>query len=67
MFSKKELIIFAAGAEAFHTLSHVVIQCTDILPITIYSIQWTPALNILGIVVNAAVTVALLRWASKTK
>lgn len=67
MFGKKEWILFFAGAEAFHTLSHILISFTDTLPVKFYSIEWTQQLNMYGIVINALVTVALLWWYAKTK
>lgn len=67
MWTKKDIIIFLAGAEAFHTLSHIVINFSGLLPITLFSITWTQSLNMLGIVINALITVGLLWWASKLK
>lgn len=68
MFKKKrENLIFLAGAETFHTLSHIVINFTDTLPIRVYSIVWDQQLNLIAIAVNAVVTVGLFWWISKTK
>lgn len=67
MFNKRETIIFFAGAEAFHTLSHILFAFTGTLPIRIFSFNWTGQLNSAGIVINALVTAALLWWASKEK
>ncbi len=66
MLSKREWIAFAAGAEAFHTLSHIILAFST-LPITIMSITVTQQLNTFAIIVNAVITVALFWWLSKTK
>ncbi len=65
MWSKKDYIIFFAGIEAFHTISHGIILFTGILPLELPFITWTQQLNIIAIVVNAIITVALLWWASR--
>jgi hypothetical protein len=67
MFSKKEWIIFFEGAEAFHTLSHIVIAWAGVLPIHFFFIDWTQHLNMWGIGINAVVTLGLLYWASKLR
>lgn len=67
MFSKKQWVIFAAGAAAFHTLSHLVIQYSDTLPIQIYSFELTSQLNMMIILINAVITAGLLWWVSKLK
>lgn len=67
MFSKKEWIIFAAGAAAFHTLSHIAIAYTSLLPLRIFGIEWTSMLNLFAIAINAILTGALLYWAAHTK
>ena len=65
MFTTKELVIFFAGAEAFHTISHILIGYLHILPIKLFSITWTQQLNFWAILINAAITVVLLWWASR--
>lgn len=67
MFSKREWIIFATGAQAFHTLSHILITFTGTLPIYIYTIEWTQQLNYGGILINSAITFALFKWAQATR
>jgi len=64
MWSTRDIILFLAGAEAFHTLSHIVIAFSGLLPIKICSITWTKQLNVLGIVINALITAGLLWWIS---
>jgi len=66
MLSKREWIAFAAGAAAFHTLSHIIMAFAG-LPITIMSINLTQQLNTFAIVVSAILTIALFLWLSKTR
>ena len=63
MWTKKELILFLAGAEAFHTLSHIFIAYLKILPIKFLSIKWTQQLNLFAIIANALITLGLIYWA----
>ena len=67
MWSKKEILIFLAGAQTFHTLSHIIIALTDTLPIKFWSITWTQQLNLIAITMNFIVMLGLLWWAAKTK
>lgn len=63
--SHKEWFIFFAGAEAFHTLSHIMLYFSNVLPITFYSIEVTQNLNVWAIILNAFFTYILLKWARK--
>lgn len=67
MFSRKELLIFLAGAMAFHTLSHIVLYWSNILPIEAFGVLVTPQLNIVAIVVNALITIGLLYYAFNSR
>lgn len=67
MWSKKDFIIFFAGVEAFHTVSHAIVAITGVLPLQFAFITWTQQLNIIAIVVNALITAGLLWWASRLK
>jgi len=67
MYSQRDIIIFLAGFEAFHTLSHIIIGASGILPLTFFSITWTQHLNIVAIIVNGLITVGLLWWVSRVK
>lgn len=62
--SQRDIIIFLAGAQAFHTLSHSMIGYLHVLPIRIFSINWTQHLNMFAIIFNAITTILLLWWAS---
>ena len=67
MCSKRDVIIFFAGAQVFHTLSHIILNFTDTLPINVFSITWTQQLNVAAIAINGLITVGLLWWSSKLK
>lgn len=63
MWSTRDIIFFLAGAEAFHTVSHIAMNYLGILPIKCCGITWTKRLNTLSIIINALITIALLWWA----
>jgi hypothetical protein len=67
MFSLKNILIFLAGAEFFHTLSHLLMPLFVELPLETKIIHLTPSLNIWAIIINALITLALLWWAKKIK
>lgn len=67
MFSFRDLIVFLAGAEFFHTISHIIMHYFIVLPISTKFFILTPTLNIWAIIINAVITGALLWWASKLK
>jgi hypothetical protein len=64
MFSFRDILMFLAGAEALHAISHVVIGCMGVLPMQFFSIQWTQQLNTFTIVINILITAWLLYWAN---
>jgi hypothetical protein len=63
----RDAFVFLAGAEAFHTLSHVWLGLSGMLPMEIQfpSITLTPGLNLFAIVVNVLITAGLLYWAKR--
>ena len=67
MITKKNVLIFFAGAEFFHTLSHLILFRFTNLPVKVDGTIFTHALNAWAILINGAITVGLLYWASKTK
>ena len=67
MWTKREVIIFFAGVEAFHTLSHLSLSVSGVLPMRFFGFTVTTRLNAWAIVVNALITVALLWWARRLK
>jgi hypothetical protein len=65
MFSLRDVVIFLAGAEFLHTISHILLLMTVPLPLDFKFIVLTPSLNMGAIVCNAVITVVLLIWAAK--
>lgn len=61
--SKRDIVIFAAGAEAFHTLSHILISFSNTLPLHFFSYTFTGHMNIAAIILNGLITVGLVYWA----
>lgn len=67
MWSKKEILIFLTGAQTFHTLIHIIMSFSGTLPINFFFINWSFQLNLIGIIINALVTMALFWWVSKLR
>lgn len=67
MFSLKNVLIFFAGAEFFHTLFHILLPFFVELPLETKLVYLTPALNMWGIIINAVITLVLLWGANKVK
>lgn len=63
----RDFIVFLAGAQAFHTFSHIVLAYMVKLPMETNWVLVTPALNIGAIIVNGLITLGLLFWASRLK
>lgn len=65
MITLRDAVMLAAGAEAFHTLSHVLLGVMVTLPLQVTwpRIAVTAQVNAVAIGVNALITVALLWWA----
>jgi hypothetical protein len=63
----RDAMVFSAGAEAFHTLSHAWLGLSGMLPMEISfpPMTITQNLNLLAIAVNALVTVGLLYGARR--
>lgn len=60
MYSKRDLAIFAAGALASHTFSHIFIQMSHTLPIQVFSRSFTESMNLMAIAINALLTIGML-------
>lgn len=60
MFTKREWIIFFAGAQSFHAISHIILSFTRSLPITFFGIAWTQPLNVIAIIINVILALLLL-------
>lgn len=67
MLKSRDIVIFFAGAEFFHTLSHIILQLSVHFPWQTKYMLITGALNNWAIMLNALATVLLLVWASKMK
>jgi hypothetical protein len=67
MSKLRDVVIFLAGAEFFHTLSHIILPYFITLPLNMEFMILTPSLNMWTIIINAIITVALLWWASRIK
>ena len=65
MWSTKEIVIFLAGAEAFHTLSHYFLAQFIPFPMQIWSFRFTKQYNTYAIIINAIITIALLWWSQQ--
>lgn len=65
MFSLRDFVIFLAGAEFFHTLSHLLLPYFISLPLDIKFIVLTTTMNIWVVAINALITIALLWWAKR--
>lgn len=66
MISLRDKLIFCAGAEFLHTISHFILYVSGIT-MKVWGINCTPALNLWSALFNGAVTVGLLWWVSKLK
>lgn len=67
MCTLRDIVIFAAGAEFFHTLSHIMLPLFIKLPLDMHVIVLTQDFNLWAIGINAVITLALLWWAHKLK
>ena len=65
--TKREVVIFFTGFEAFHTLSHLALSVSAQLPMRVFGFTVTAGLNAWAIVGNAVITAALLWWAGRLK
>ncbi len=65
MFKLRDVIIFLAGVEFFHTLSHIILPYFVTLPMQLNFMTLTPYLNLIIIIINAIITILLLWWASR--
>ena len=63
----RDVVIFLAGAEFFHMLSHIVLTSLISFPWQTKVMIVSKSLNSWAILVNGAVTIALLVYAAKLK
>lgn len=67
MWSLRDVILFLAGAEFFHTIFHFILPYIVELPLQLNFVELTPNLNYAMILVNALITALLLFWAYRLK
>lgn len=67
MFTFRDLIIFLAGAEFFHTLIHIFLYYFISLPLDLNFMVLTSRLNNLAIIINAVFTIGLIWWAKQLR
>jgi len=67
MVKLRDVVIFFAGAEFFHTISHFILPYFINLPIDMKFMVFTPTINVWAIVINAIITIALLWWAYRLR
>lgn len=63
----RDVVIFLAGAEFFHMLSHIVLTSLISFPWQTKVMIISRSLNNWAILINGAITIALLVYASKLK
>lgn len=65
MISFRDLIIFLAGVEFWHTLTHFFFAIFVPLPLSLKVVTLTPTLNLWGIIINGVITILLLYWVKR--
>lgn len=65
MCKLRDVVIFIAGAEFFHTLSHIILPYFITLPVDMKFMMFTPEWNHWAIIINAVITILLLWWAKR--
>jgi hypothetical protein len=65
MLSLKNILIFLAGAEFFHTFVHTMLAYINRFPLDMKIIVLTSTMNTWGIIINGLITILLLWWASR--
>jgi len=67
MCKLRDVVIFFAGAEFFHTISHIILPYFFTMPLNMSFMVLTTRLNCWAIAANAIITIALLWWAYKLR
>lgn len=65
MLSLRDFVIFLAGAQFFHTLSHLLMSYFVVLPLQMKFFELTPVMNFWATIVNGVITLLLLWWAHR--
>lgn len=61
----RDFVVFLAGAEFFHTLSHVLLPYFMTLPVDMKVTALTAEMNMWAIFINGIITLLLLWWAHR--
>lgn len=61
----RDIVVFLAGAEFFHALSHVLLPMFLALPLDMKVVVLTEKMNMWAIVLNVVLTLLLLLWARR--
>ncbi len=65
MFTFRDVVVFFAGFEFFHTLSHLLMGYFVELPLHTKFMVLTPSWNTWAIIINGIITILLLWWAAR--
>lgn len=65
MCTLRDTVVFLAGAEAMHTLSHVMMHFYMTFPLQVGHWMVSSNMNNWGMIVNGVITVLLLFWAHR--
>lgn len=65
MITLRDVVIFFAGFQFFHTIDHLIIPFYIKLPYDLGFMVLTPTINFWAIIINAFITLLLLWWAYK--
>lgn len=63
----RDIVLFLAGAEFFHTIAHYMLPFIVTFPLNIHVIELTENMNMGATFVNGVITILLLYWAYKLK
>lgn len=61
----KYIYVFLAGALAFHTLGHIMLAFTNLLPMTVFGMHFDAHLNAITIIASGLLTIGLLYMAGR--
>jgi hypothetical protein len=67
MCNLRDVVVFVAGAQFFHTISHILLPYLVTLPLNMGFMELTRTANCWIIAINALITIALLWWACRLK
>jgi len=65
MCTLRDVVVFLAGAETMHAVSHVFMHYYVTFPFHTSLVEVTSQMNNIGMIVNAVVAVLLIVWAMR--